>query len=110
MLDPETRGLFASIGGEKGKPFQPDERMERILTDAVAIANAAARSIVWYPRADGTMKGIEVYFGPKPPEGFENNWLETVPGKGWFVALRMYGPLEPWIEKTWRPGEIELVE
>jgi hypothetical protein len=41
---------------------------------------------------------------------FENNWLATVPGKGWFVALRMDGPLEPWIEKTWRPGEIELVK
>jgi len=44
MLDPETRGLLASIGVEKGKPFQPDERMKKILTDAVAIANA--RSIV----------------------------------------------------------------
>lgn len=31
-------------------------------------------------------------------------------GKGWFVALRMYRPLEPPIEKTWRPGEIELVK
>ena len=238
MLDPETRGLFASIGIEKGKPFRPDERMKKILTDAVAIANAAARSIVWHPRTDGTMKGIKVYpgtdsawlmawvdknvffngkdgktmnsdarvmfhypytavtpamavtkagagsdyglayvdskkmpfdgsktyklnipanppakdfwaltmydnqtrsmlqtsqafptvgsqtdglkqnedgsydiyFAPKPPKGFENNWLETVPGKGWFVGLRLYGPLEPWIEKTWRPGEIELVE
>ncbi len=238
MLDPETRGLFASIGIEKGKPFQPDERMKKILTDAVAIANAAARSIVWYPRVDGTLKGIEVYpdtnsawqmawvdknvffngkdgktmnsdarvmfhypytavtpamavskagvgsdygiafvdsnkmpfdgsktyklnipanppakdfwaltmydnqtrsmlqtsqafptvgsqteglkqnedgsydiyFAPKPPKGFENNWLETVPGKGWFVGLRLYGPLEPWIEKTWRPSEIELVK
>jgi len=238
MLDSETRGLFASIGMEKGKPFAPDARMKKILADAVAIANAAARSIVWYPRVDGTMKGIEVYpdthsawlmawvdknvfftgkdgkttnsdartnfyypytavtpamavtipgvgsdyglayvdsrkqpldgsktykvqlpanppakdfwaltlydnqtrsmlqtgqalptigsqteglrknpdgsfdiyFGPKAPKGFENNWLETVPGKGWFVGLRMYGPLEPWIEKTWRPSEIELVE
>jgi hypothetical protein len=238
MLDTETRGLFASIGIEKGKPFRPDERMKKILTDAVAIANAAARSIVWHPRTDGTMKGIKVYpgtdsawlmawvdknvffngkdgktmnsdarvmfhypytavtpamavtkagagsdyglayvdskkmpfdgsktyklnipanppakdfwaltmydnqtrsmlqtsqafptvgsqteglkqnedgsydiyFAPKPPKGFENNWLETVPGKGWFVGLRLYGPLEPWIEKTWRPGEIELVE
>ena len=63
MLDPETRGLFASIGMEKGKPFEPDARMKKILTDAVAIANAAARSIVWYPRVDGTMKGIEVYPG-----------------------------------------------
>jgi len=238
MLDPETRGLFASIGMEKGKPFQPDARMKKILTDAVMIANAAARSIVWYPRVDGTMKGIQIYpdtnsawlmgwvdknvffngkdgktmnsdarvmfhypytavtpamavskagagsdygiafvdsnkmpfdgskiyklnipanppakdfwaltmydnqtrsmlqtsqafptvgsqtkglkqnedgsydiyFAPKPPKGYENNWLETVPGKGWFVALRIYGPLEPWIEKTWRPGEIELVK
>ena len=237
MLDPETRGLLASIGMEKGKPFEPDERMKKILTDAVTIANAAVRSIVWYPRVDRTMNGIElypgqnstwvmgwvdknvffngqdgqtmnsdarvmfhypytavtpamavtiagvgsdygiayvdsrkqpfdgsrtyrlhipadppakdfwaltlydnqtrsmlqtsqsfptvgsqsegfrenadgsydIYFGPTPPEGYENNWLETVPGKGWFVILRMYGPLEAWIEKTWRPGEIELV-
>ena len=238
MLDPETRGLFASIGIEKGKPFAPDARMKKILTDAVAIANATARSIVWYPRTDGTMKGIRIYpdtgsawimgfldknvffngkdgktmnsdarvmfyypytavtpamaltragagsdyaityvdskkqpfdgsktyklnipanppakafwaltlydnqtrsqlqtsqsfpsvgsqtdgikknddgsydmyFAPKAPKGFENNWLETIPGKGWFVVLRMYGPLEPWIDKTWRPGEIELVK
>lgn len=232
MLDPETRGLFASIGIEKGKPFKPDERMKKILTDAVAIANATARSIVWYPRMEGakvyqdtdstwmmgwvnknvffmdngamnsdarvmfhypytavtpamavsragsgsdyaiayldsekrildgaktyrlripadvpvnnfwavTMydpqtrsqlqtdqpfpsvgsqtEGVkqnddgsyDVYFAPKAPKGMENNWLQTIPGKSWFTVLRMYGPLEPWIDKTWRPGEIELVE
>ena len=238
MLDPETRGLFASIGIVKGKPFAPDARMKKILTDAVAIGNGIARSIVWYPRTDGTMKGIEVYpgqnsawnmayldknvffngkdgktmnsdarvmmfypytgvspamavsipgkgsdygmayvdsnkqpfegsktyklnipanppvndfwavtiydsqtrsqlqteqpfptvgshtddfkknadgsydvyLGPKAPKGMENNWLQTIPGKSWFVILRMYGPLEPWIDKTWRPGEVELVE
>jgi hypothetical protein len=33
-----------------------------------------------------------------------------VPGKSWFTILRMYGPLEPWINKPWRPGEIQLVE
>jgi len=53
MLDVETRGLLASVGIEKGQPFAPDERMKRILTDAVAIANATARSLVWYPRAGG---------------------------------------------------------
>lgn len=238
MLDPETRGLFASIGIEKGKPFAPDVRMKSILEDAIKIANAAARSIVWHPRVNGTMKGVEVYpgddsawlmawvdknvffngketntmnsdarvmfhypytavtpamavsvpgagsdygmafvdsqkkvfdgsktyrlhlppnppardfwaltmydnqtrsqlqtsqpfptigsqtkglkknkdgsydiyFGPKAPKGFENNWLASVPGKGWFVGLRMYGPLQAWIDKTWRPGEIELVK
>jgi hypothetical protein len=57
--------------------------------------------------ADGS---YDIYFGPKPPKGLENNWLETVPEKGWFVALRMYGPLQAWIDKTWRPGEIELVK
>jgi hypothetical protein len=59
LLDPEIRGLFASIGIEKGKPFDPDPRMKKILVDAVAIENAAARSIVWHPRVDGTMKGGE---------------------------------------------------
>ena len=57
--------------------------------------------------ADGS---YDVYFAPKAPEGQEGNWLATNPGKSWFVILRMYGPLEPWINKTWRPGEIELVK
>jgi len=241
MIDPELRGLFASIGIEKGKEFAPDERMTRILTDAVAIGNATARSIVWYPRTKGSvdnMDGIQVfpgknsawimawvdknvffngkdghtmnsdarvmfhypytavtpamavsipgkgsdygiayvdanknpfdgskiykvhipanvpakdfwaltiydtqtrsqlqtdqayptvgiqtegikqntdgsydiYFAPEAPEGFENNWLQTIPGKSWFVALRLYGPLQPWIDKTWVPSEISKVK
>ena len=57
--------------------------------------------------ADGS---YDIYFAPKAPKGFENNWLATLLGKGWFVGLRMYGPLELWIEKTWRPSEIELVK
>jgi hypothetical protein len=53
---------------------------------------------------------LPLYFGPRAPEVKENNWIQTVPGKGWFAILRLYGPLEPWFEKTWRPGEIVLVE
>jgi hypothetical protein len=37
-------------------------------------------------------------------------WIQSVPGKGWFAILRAYGPLDPWFDKTWRPGEIELVQ
>ena len=238
MLDAETRGLFASIGIEKGKTFEPDERMQKILADGVALGNAASRAIVWFPRYEKNMKGVRVYpdtdsnwimaytarnvffngedgqtmntdarvmfhypytavtpamaaprlgkgsdyaityvdskkqlfdgaktykmnipanppvadfwavtvydtqtrsmlqtdqdaptvggnteglkknrdgsytvyYGPKAPEGYENNWVETIPGKSWFVILRMYAPLEPWIEQTWRPSEIELVK
>ena len=238
MLDAETRGLFASIGIQKGKKFNPDARMKKILADGVAIANAASRSIAWYPRHEMNMKGVRIYpdtdsswimaytarnvffngedgmtmntdarvmfhypytgvtpamaaprlgtgsdygiayvdssrqlldgskaykldlppnppvgnfwavtvydtqtrsmlqtnqkypsvdsnteglkknrdgsftiyFGPKAPKGYENNWIETVSGKSWFVALRMYSPLKPWIDQTWRPSEIELVK
>jgi hypothetical protein len=62
-IDVETRGLLASIGIQKGKPFAPDARMKRILTDAVAIGNAAARTTVWHPRVDGTLEGLELYPG-----------------------------------------------
>ena len=40
----------------------------------------------------------------------QSNWIQTVPGKGWFTILRLYGALEPWFDQTWRPGEIELVK
>lgn len=230
MLDPELRGIFASIGIEKGRPFAPDERMQRILTEAVAIGNATARAIAFRPRMEeaslypasawssafvggdyqwlrnggaggrnqdartlffyqatvntpamaarmiglgsqyayaatdsngayldgrksyrlnipanvpaknfwsvvaydpqtrselqthqpfpsknnrrdrlieGADGSINLYFGPKAPAGKEANWIETVPGKGWYVIFRLYGPLEPWFDKTWRPGEFE---
>jgi len=232
FLDPELRGLFASIGIEKGRPFTPDARMKRILTEAVAIGNATARALVFRPRLDGVryypdsawmtafvggdyrwlknggdggrnldartlffyqatvntpamvlkMVGVgsqyayavedsdgeyldgsktyrlripanvpakdfwsvvlydpqtrselqtsqpfpsknskrsqletnddgsvDLYFAPRAPAGKESNWIQTVPGKGWYTILRLYGPLEPWFDKTWRPGEIEKV-
>jgi hypothetical protein len=42
--------------------------------------------------------------------GKEANWIASVPNKGWFAILRLYGPLEPWFNKAWRPGEIEEVK
>jgi len=26
-----------------------------------------------------------------------------------FVLLRLYGPLEPWFNKTWKPNDFELI-
>jgi hypothetical protein len=51
----------------------------------------------------------DVYFGPTVPAGHEANWVQTIPGKGWNVLLRLYGPLQPWYEKTWRPGEMSVL-
>ena len=51
-----------------------------------------------------------VWFGPKAPEGHEDNCVQTIQGKNYMVILRLYGPLEPWFDKTWKPGDFELVE
>jgi hypothetical protein len=233
FIDPELRGLFASIGLQKGRPFNPDQALKKTLTEAVAVANATARAlafrtphkeaylyensywkegfiggdyrwlkdggdggryldartlffymatvntpamvlkmvglgsqyamtsqdsqgrhldggetyklrvpadvpakdfwsvVVYDPQtrselqtgspfpsknnksgnmvenADGS---VDLYFGPEAPSGQEQNWIETVPGKGFFLILRLYGPLEPWFDKTWQPGEVELID
>jgi hypothetical protein len=57
--------------------------------------------------ADGS---YDVYFSPEAPAGKEGNWIQTVPGKGWNMLFRLYGPLDPWFDKTWRPGDPELVK
>ena len=229
-FSPEILGYLASIGIEKGKPFAPDARMKKILTEAALVGNAYSRvneyrnrdkSFKAYPGSqtwetgfpgnsslfekDGVrlidqrlgfhyyatgitpamvtppvgkgsqyMKGMrdsegnplsgdkqyklhipanvpavqfwdvtvydvqtrsllqtdypfpgvtssdknvvqnadgsfDVYFSYEKPEG-NVNWIQTVPGKNWHMLWRIYGPLEPWFDKTWRPGEIELVK
>jgi hypothetical protein len=60
------------------------------------------------PNADGS---TTLYFAPRQPAGVKRgNWIQTMPGKGWFVILRLYGPLEPFFDKSWRPSEIEPVK
>ncbi len=233
FIDPELRGQAASIGIIKGKEFNPDERMTKILTNAMAIANATARTLTFAPRdtsakffedrqwlngfigndykwlnGDGMSgrnmdartfffylatvntpamvlqipgigsnyafcakdaKGnylngaknyklnvpkdvpakdfwsvvaydpqtrselqtdnhypsinskiakldynkdgsVDLYFGPKAPEGKEANWIQTEPTKGWFTLFRFYGPLQPWFDKTWKMGDFELIK
>jgi hypothetical protein len=54
---------------------------------------------------------MTVYFAPAQPDSVaRGNWIQTMPGRGWYVFLRLYGPLEPFFDKTWRPGEIEMVD
>jgi hypothetical protein len=86
LYDPQTRSLL--------RTSQPQPSVSSQTGNVVA-------------NADGS---YDLYFGPKAPAGKEGNWVETVPGKGWFVFFRLYGPLEPWFDKTWKPGEFEEVK
>lgn len=49
----------------------------------------------------------DLYFGPTPPDGKESNWVVTIPGKSWFQLFRLYGPLQPWFDQTWKLNEFE---
>ena len=55
------------------------------------------------PNEDGS---VDLYFGPRAPAGKTSNWIPTE-GLDFFLILRLYGPLDPWFDKSWRPGEIE---
>ena len=87
VYDPQTRSMLQT---DQPYPSKNNERNKDLVTNA-----------------DGS---TTIWFGPTPPKGHEANWIQTVPGKGWFICLRLYGPLESWFDKTWRPGEIELVD
>ncbi len=58
------------------------------------------------PNEDGS---TTVYIAPEKPEGIDRgNWIQSVPGKGWFTLLRLYSPLPAFFDKSWRPSEIEV--
>ena len=50
MFSPELLGMASAIGIQKGKPFNPSSEQKALLTDAVAIGNATARSILFAPQ------------------------------------------------------------
>jgi len=68
-LDPELMGPIAAIGIIKGKPFAPDARMKKILTEALALANATSRTLFMAPR-DSTL----YYY---PGSGWQNMLFEV---------------------------------
>lgn len=84
--------------------YDPQTRSELQTGQPYPSKNNAKPGLVSNP--DGS---VDLLFGPHQPAGDAANWIQTVPGKGWFALLRLYGPLESWFDQTWRPGEIEPV-
>ncbi|MGE4190142.1 MAG: DUF1254 domain-containing protein [Thermoanaerobaculia bacterium] len=82
-----------------------DTETRGIVQNAQQIADRSSRQEL-VANADGS---VDVYFGPTAPNGFEKNWIPTVPGRSWFTYFRLYAPLEPYFDRSWPLPDIELV-
>jgi hypothetical protein len=68
-------------------------------------------SVSTYDKPDMNPDGTTtIWFAPEAPKGKEKNWVKTIPGEGWEILIRLYGPLEPFFEQTWKPDDIEKVK
>jgi hypothetical protein len=91
--DVELAGQLAAIGIVHGKPFKPDARLKKILSDAAAVGNAAGRVLNWrfaVPHPDwayypGSMWGSMLWEG--------GAFFETPPPL--FTREGMFKPLPP---------------
>jgi hypothetical protein len=54
-------------------------------------------------------RSIDIWFGPVALEGKAHNWLQTIPGKEWYIVLRIYDAPESCFKQGWKPGEIDEV-
>lgn len=82
------------------------ETRSQIQTDQ---NGAALRSMFELSGTEGDAP-IDLYFGPELPANAEGRWIKTIPGKGWFVYFRIYGPEEPAFDGSWRLPDFEAVE
>jgi hypothetical protein len=78
-----------------------------IVQNKEQIADRSSRHPDLVKNADGS---VDLYFAPAAPQGFEKNWIPTVPGKAWFTWFRLYGPLEAYFDRTWPLPDIEKVK
>ena len=90
---------------------------------AVDVYDTQTRSLIQVPSTiwpalasnSGTLQAnddgsYDLYFGPNAPQGKESNWVQTIPGKSWFQLFRLYGPLQPWFDQTWKLNEFEPID
>ena len=107
----------------QGDAAQGDSGSELLVVDALRqpdaldARHAAALPACWQPELSDRpppnptpTAPRRCTSAPKQPDGVKRgNWIQTMPGKGWFAILRLYSPLEPFFTKEWRVSEIEQV-
>jgi hypothetical protein len=117
------RGVETFLNGCPASLVAMREGMRQLgaVNRTIGITNTLmdARSLFLTPNTESIYTGtwldlkdgpIVAESPPEAPQGKKSNWIQTVPGKGFNVILRFYGPLQSWFDQSWRPGEIEPVE
>jgi hypothetical protein len=86
--------------------FTVYDNESRCLIDSGSYPDRSSRDDI-VKIADGS---VDLYFGPAPPAGKPpQNWIKTLPDKGWFTYFRLYAPTQPYFDKTWVLPDIEEV-
>lgn len=50
---------------------------------------------------------VELFFGPtKPADASEKNWIQTLPGRAFMVAVRLYGTDQTFYDQSWKPDDL----
>jgi hypothetical protein len=108
-------------GGKTYKLSIPQPVPQKLFW-SVTVYDAETRSMIQTPQDKAALRSLvelkdmpqagvaDLYFGPKAPAGKEARWIQTMPGKGWFVYLRLYGPVGLAFDGSWKPGDFEEVE
>ncbi len=77
----------------------------------MAVPGQGSQYIGAYQDANGQwLSGEHAYKVHLPKGAAKANWVQTKPGLGWFVYLRLYGPEKPYFEKKWIPGDMEKLK
>ena len=93
----------------------------KVALEQIPVYDVKRRSMIMTDQNKPTLSGtddlitnangsIDIYFGPKAPEGYEKNWIKTTPDEGWFTLPRLFAPLEPVLDKTWRWNDVERLD
>lgn len=92
--DVELAGQLAAIGIVHGKEFEPDERMQKILSEAAAVGQATGRALNWryamkhpeWAYYEGSHWGSMLWEGgaffETPPPLFEGGMFKPLPPTG----------------------------
>jgi hypothetical protein len=80
------------------------DRQTHALIKNMPRASRASNAAEVQKNADGS---VDIYFGPKAPDGKQSNWVPTDPQRGFELLLRVYGPKKEFFEKTWVLPDVE---